>query len=326
MRYQLIERRLKNIIKECIDALIIENRVVTFGGTTYPDNGWCVILSGGPGSGKGYVSAKQLPIDGKIINVDKFKEMYVKMSNGVINGEDYDSRNPEHVSFVHYAVKDKKWKEKYKDNIFNSDAHNSELLPNIIFDMTGDKPEESVVSIVKDAKDLGYNTMLVWVVSSRSESIIRNLQRPRRVSDEVLHTIHNNLLRQMPPFLDSPASVKYLDDAWIIFGSTDDVTRPNFSDEEAKDVAIHLKKTSSGFKMEDNVKERLDTILGVPETNPENPEVYVPSDDVLRDFGERYRQNVTKPNFSDFTSPRTREKTGIRIRRNGLPKNFIRRK
>lgn len=326
MRYQLIERRLKDIIRECIDALIIENRVITFGGTTYPDKGWCVILSGGPGSGKGFVSAMQLPINGKIINVDKFKELYVKMNGGVINGEEYDSRNPELVSFVHDEIKKKDWKNKYKNNFFNADAHDSDLLPNIIFDMTGDNPGESVVTIVKQAKELGYSTMLVWVVSSRSESIIRNLQRPRRVSDEVLHNIHNSLMTQMPPFLDSPASVEYLDDAWMIFGSTDDIRNPHFTDEEAKDVAIHLKKTSDGFKMEDSVRERLNTILGEYEPNPKNPEVYVPSDEILKNFGERYRKNVTMPNFSDFTSPRVKEKAGIRIRREGLPKNFIRKR
>lgn len=322
MRFCLSELRLNRIISECINRVINENRVVTFNGRTYPHNGWCVILSGGPGSGKGFVNNFQLPIDGKTINVDDFKEMFVKMNGNKINGEDYDSRNPEHVSYVHSKVKEKDWKGKWTNSLMNPETHSPDRLPNIIFDMTGKKPNKNVINIVKQAKSVGYNTMLVWVVSNRCESMIRNLQRKRRVKDVILHDIHNSLAREMPPFLNSPQSVEFLDDAWLVFGSTEDLHQPEFTEEEKKSVSVRLTKGSDGFKMDDATHERLMRYLGKIETNPEDPEVYISSDEILDRYGERVNRRMTKPNWSDLTSPKSKEVNGLRINRTEIPDNF----
>ena len=187
--------------------LLSENRVVTFNGRTYPRNGWCVVLSGGSGSGKGFVVNNGLPIDGKVIDVDKYKEFFVKMNNNRVEGDNgeeiYDPQNPEHVSYVHQQVKQRGWKEKRRAEILNPKTHRGDMLPNIIFDITGKNPNESVIEIVEESKKVGYNNILVWVVSNRSESIIRNVQRPRRVADEHLHKIHNDLMISMLPFLNN---------------------------------------------------------------------------------------------------------------------------
>ena len=45
--------RLKQIIKECIHEIINEDKVVKFNNKVYPNFGWCVIMAGGGGSGKG---------------------------------------------------------------------------------------------------------------------------------------------------------------------------------------------------------------------------------------------------------------------------------
>ena len=60
-----------------MQCLLDENKVIAFSGDkVYPRFGWCVILSGGTGSGKGFVINKQLPIDGKVMNVDHYNKLY----------------------------------------------------------------------------------------------------------------------------------------------------------------------------------------------------------------------------------------------------------
>lgn len=120
---------IRQLVNECISRLkedykLTENRVVTFGRKTYPQFGWCVFLSGGSGVGKGYTLNNLIPINGKVINVDHWKKTFAKMNN-----IDYDSHDTEQVSQLHKAVADKGYKEKYINNLFNPQAHNSKDRP-----------------------------------------------------------------------------------------------------------------------------------------------------------------------------------------------------
>ena len=325
-RNRLNENILKRIIDESIRRVINENRVVVFNGITYPKNGWCIILSGGSGSGKGYVLARQLPIDGKVIDVDKYKEYFVKMNGGYINGEKFDWSNEDHVSFAHFAVKNKHWKDKAKKNFFLSQSNNKERLQNIIFDITGSEPNKDVTKIALEAKGCGYNTMLVWVVSNRSEAIIRNLERKRTVKNVILHGLHNDIMLKMPPYLKSAQSTECIDDAWIIFSSTEDIRRPKLSDEEQKNAAIRLKRTNSGFQIDEQTMEKLVRYFGEVEANPLEPETYMANNDVLGKFAERVPKKITTPNWSDLSKPRTKIRYANRINRDKLPSKDLLRK
>ena len=316
---RLTENRLRLIISECVKRVINENRIVTFNGRTYPNNGWCVILSGGSGSGKGYVIANQLPIDGKVIDVDEFKDYLIRMNGGYINGERYNPRDAEHVKMAHFLVKQKQWKEKVRNNVLNPETHHIERLPNVIFDISGSEPDKDVVTIAEQAKECGYNTMLVWVVSNRSEAIIRNLQRNRCVKDDILHYIHNSIAINMPQFLKSSTSSDCIDDAWIIFSSTENITQPEFTDEEKKNLAVRLNRTDNGFKTDNDTINRLYRYLGEIETDVENPKVYMRSDVVMDRFGEKTANKVIKPNWSDLSKPKAVEYSGYRINRSKLP-------
>lgn len=53
---------------------LVEDKVVKFGGQTFPKFGWCVILMGGGGSGKGTAFNSLIPIEGAYLNVDNLKE------------------------------------------------------------------------------------------------------------------------------------------------------------------------------------------------------------------------------------------------------------
>lgn len=278
---------IRKLINECISVLkeqncvVSENRVVTFGNKTYPNFGWCVFLGGSGGSGKGFALGKLIPINGKVINVDNWKKFYAKM-----NGMDYDSHNPEQVNQIHQAISSKKWKSKYTDNIFNSDVHtNKDRLPNVIFDMTAKNPYHDVLGLAEEAQDLGYKTMLIWVVATRHEAMIRNLQRDRRIPDRILHDTYNQLMDNMPKFLQGSYAGECLDDAWIIFSSAPNIDRSDLQGEETKTVAVQLQRGQRGFVIDKDTMQRLIQYLGEKEVNPDKPQTYLSSQEVADKYG-----------------------------------------
>ena len=257
-----------------------ENRVVTFNGTTYPNFGWCVIFAGAGASGKGFVRRNLLPIDGKVINVDDFKPYFAKM-----RGIDYDPTNPEHTNFVHAGVKNARWKEKVTANVLDPNTHSPERLPNLIFDMTGRDPNNTVVDVAADAREAGYKVMLVWVIANRHEALLRNLQRDRRVPDKVLHTAHNSLATEMPQFLKGDYAGRYLDDAWLVFNSTEGIERSDLEGNEKKTAAVRLERSGNSFVFPSDVEARLQRYLVQVETSPSNPETYLSSDEIAGRYG-----------------------------------------
>ena len=283
---------IKKLVNKCISVLkerhyiIQENRLVTFGKKVYPNNGWCIFLGGGSGSGKGQTLKNQLPINGKVINVDHWKDYYAKMHN-----MDYDSHNPEQVNAVHQAISQRNWKGKVKDNLFNPKTHqNKSNLPNIIFDMTAKHPYDDIFDTAEEAQELGYKTMLVWVVATRSESILRNLHRDRRVPDKILHDTYNSLMREMPKFLQSMYATECLDDAWIVFSSYTDISRSDLQGNETHTAAVQLKPTSNGFFIDKNTMERLTHYLGKEEATPDNPSTFLSSDEVAAKYGTKNQE------------------------------------
>lgn len=71
------DERIKEIIRESIHSVLLnENKTVTFGGVASPPYGWAVIMCGGPGVGKTTILREKLPIHGKVVSTDYFKEAY----------------------------------------------------------------------------------------------------------------------------------------------------------------------------------------------------------------------------------------------------------
>lgn len=281
--------KINRLLNECISVLrekgyiVQEDKYVTFGKQSYPDYGWCIILGGSGGSGKGYILKHQLLINGKVINVDHWKEKYAEM-----HGIDYDSHNPEQVNAIHQAISQKNWKGKIRSNLFNPEAHpTKDSLPNIIFDMTAKHPYDDVFDLAEEAQEVGYKTMLVWVVATRSESILRNLHRDRRVPDKILHDTYNSLMREMPKFLQSMYATECLDDAWIVFSSYTDISRSDLQGDETHTAAVQLKPTSNGFFIDKNTMERLTHYLGKEEATPDNPSTFLSSDEVAAKYGTK---------------------------------------
>ena len=262
----------KEYLKEETET-IDEASVVTFDRKTFPKDGWCVILAGGPGSGKGYQQNQSIMIDAKVFDVDKLKSMYVKAAKaGKINDtKEYDFKKPEDVAALHQIVSDKKYDKKIKKNFFDKD----EKLPNVIFDVTGKNVAE-LKQYCERVKKKGYKTSLVWVVTNRDVALVQNLTRPRVVPQNIFHKIHNAILANLPDFIKNEAATCF-DECWILFGTTKKLPR-NMTPEEAKELhdnrAFKLTKKGDGFEISGDLEKRLYDILGEMEENPDEPVKY----------------------------------------------------
>lgn len=249
-----------------------EDRMIKFNGQLSPKFGWCVIMSGGAGSGKGYVQKQIMDFDAKVLDVDELKKLYVKAiqsdkttlgRNPNITKRDYNFKNPEDVEKLHYATR--KYGDEERELVFSGvTANDLRRLTNITFDITGKKPIETI-DICERMKKLGYKICYVWVLTNRQEAMVRNLMRDRVVPDNIFHDIHNAVNDAVPKFLQSPDAT-LIDEAWLVFSS---LGHAGGDSDELKKLAatraIKLDKTSSGFKISNKLMHRIISTLGDPE-------------------------------------------------------------
>lgn len=262
---------------------ILENRMVSFGnGQIYPSYGWAVVMLGGPGSGKGYFRKNKLPIEAKVIDVDELKQKFVKLGldKEVLNGETYDSSNPKHVSAIHMAVKQHGWKNKIL-NMFFGDVKKNGQLDNILFDITGSDPEESVKDkILAIVKAMGYKTSIIWVITRREEAMLRNLQRSRSVSDNILHGIHQDLSIELPKFLQSADTAKYIDNLWLYFSSPTTIKKDRNTEEEDIKNLMRIPKIDGKYTFDANIKNKLKHYISAASQDD-----YISSSELKHKFG-----------------------------------------
>lgn len=277
-----------------------EGTVVTFGGESYPTNGWAVCLAGGPGSGKGFASKKYFMLDFKSFDVDELKSKFnkaIKNPNSAFtkytDRTDYDFSNPDDVSALHGIVKKNKWNDKQQQIFFNNA---SKELPNVLFDVTGDDVNK-LIKYARMTKELGYRTSLVWVVTNREEAMIRNVLRDRSVSDTILHSKHNAINSNLYKFITSDAG-KYFDECWIVFGSN---AHAGGTEDEAKWLDAHrtiqLKRVGNKFIPTNREASRIFMTLGGAEPNPSNPQKYINQQSV--------KNKVTARGITSRTAPTT---------------------
>lgn len=281
-------------ILEYLGDILDEDRVVKFDGKVYPKEGWCVILAGGPGSGKSYSAETSLPINGKITDVDSFKSTYIKMQKAgykerdtEAHGEDgiYDMGSAEDVSKMHGIIKKAGWKNKERNAFFG--YRSGMRLENIIFDMTC-KEARDIEEVLDMTKPLGYKVAVVWCACNRSEAIRRNLMRPRVVGESIFHTIHNQVNEFIPSYLDHGDRADEIDAAWILFTSSNHIGE--MSDVERKDRCSELLKSGSSFNLSP-IRNKLEDVLGPEEPNPGNPSTYTSFKTILDEFKKNDLKN-----------------------------------
>lgn len=269
------------------DIPIDEAKMVTPQGRMYPKKNIAVVLSGGAGSGKSYLLKHNVAVEGKVINVDDLKDMWVKaIKKGKLKDPsgriDYNFKNPKDVSDLHQTIKDKNFKEKQEDAFFGSYENGDR--PNVIYDITGDSADK-LKNTGKMLKDLGYHVVLVWVVTNRQVALMRNMCRSRVVSQEVFHSTHNGVLKNVLPFLKS-AGAQFYNEAWVVFSSADSLKELTPEQQKAFDdyKTVKLTKNGSKFEVPVELEERILTTLGPEETDPANSKVYKSYQDIEADL------------------------------------------
>jgi predicted kinase len=274
IEYTNIQRR-EGLKKLDESVMINEGAAVTFGKQAYPREGWAVIMAGGAGSGKGTVIKKQLLIDAKVLDVDHLKELYAMVSKAK-GGRAFDFKNTDDVSDLHATIDAKGWKDTTRDLFFAANG----TLQNVIFDTTG-KSAQSLENMTRQAKQIGYNVSLVWVVTNREVAMLRNLLRDRVVGEFHFHDIHNKVKETIFPFLRSGMS-KNVDEAWVVFSGTEKVEYADMPQtvRDMKDSVLKLQKSGDAFDIPQALEDKVMSFLGKSEPAPNAPRNYVGYDDV----------------------------------------------
>lgn len=233
---------------------ILEKQSINFG-SAKSNYGQCIILAGGPGSGKGYVKDHRILADFKSIDVDKLKEMYIKLQEkGKIDDpKKYSLSNSDDVGELHMKVKQHGWKNKQREH-FWKDHQSGAHLPNIVWDMVSDDIKD-IEEILKYAKPIGYNVTLVWVCCNMDTAREGNQKRDRHVKDNVIVKGHKGAYKTMMDLFDNkyPEVNKAIDAAWIAFSAG---WGRMLKKEFEKDPVIKIKKDDKGnwdFKQKSTV-------------------------------------------------------------------------
>lgn len=206
---------------------ILERKSITFD-SAKANYGQCIILAGGAGSGKSFIQNKIL-CDYSVVDVDKFKETYLKMvEKGIIKDDTkYDLANPEDVSKLHSKVKQHGWKNAQRQGFWSArkiiddvKAGKSTNLPNIIWDMVCGEVSD-IENVVKMAKPMGYTVTIIWVVCNKDTAKIANQIRDRHVSDNIIEQTHNGAYEVMDGLYSGkyPELEAMIDKMWLGFSA-----------------------------------------------------------------------------------------------------------
>lgn len=228
-----------------IRIFILEKKAVNFG-SAKSNYGQCVILAGGPGSGKGFIKDNKILGTFKSVDVDEMKNMYIKLQKaGKIDDKyDYDLSKAEDTFKLHAAVKDHGWKGKQRKLFWDQRNTDTKNLPNILWDMVSDDPED-VLEVIKYAKPCGYNITLVWVCCNVETAKQGNQHRQRRVPEKVLEAGHKGAYKCVTEILSNkyPIITEGIDMAWIAFSAG---YKRMLSDKFKKDEVLKVKKDEEG--------------------------------------------------------------------------------
>lgn len=259
---------------------LYENKMVTPGNTAYPDFGWCIIMAGGPGSGKGYNIDNKLLVQGKHFDVDKFKTLFVRLQEKITGQKQYDLNKSEDTARLHGKLKEKGFKNKEREYFFNS-LDNQERLPNIIFDITAKDPADiqEIVNFIQKNKTY-YKVALVWVAINRSVAIYNNFnpKRGRIVPEDIFHDIHNSVNGNMLNLITTYRDYK-IDEFWCIKNSTNSILEMKYNDKDIPtgipiNNVLNISNATSGDIAE------IKALIGLFEPNPKKPVIYMSFEEI----------------------------------------------
>lgn len=211
-------------ILELDEQLLDEDKMVKYDGEISPKFGWCVILLGGPGSGKGYSRNHYMNIDAKVVDVDELKNpttmkklgLWSAIEKQFPNEEDRDVDNDTFTSAAHNLTKPYASKAKKQALDMGKHAH-PDRLPNILFDITGDSLRK-INKIIAEVKPLGYKVALVAVLSEIEDAVTNNFSRKRTVKRDIFIEKHEKVLLTLSEIFNTDLD-KRVDEMWLIDAS-----------------------------------------------------------------------------------------------------------
>lgn len=169
--------------------------------------GQVVFFAGGAGSGKGFAISNFIDKSKfKVWDVDELKLKLVKLPSLVKKYPELPNlklSNPADVSRLHAICDAERIPEK-ELNMWIGNFHDSDTLPNLLFDMTlkSTKTVDWVIPMLLKAGYKPQNIHLTWVLTNFKIALVNNRQRTRRVSDLVMLQTHTGAALTMKNFLD----------------------------------------------------------------------------------------------------------------------------
>lgn len=272
---------------------LYENKYVTPGNEADPKFGWCIIMAGGPGCGKGWCIDNKLLIQGKHFDVDKFKQMYVKLQNSAADSaKKLDLNNPEDTKNLHALIKGKNWKEKERQYMMDA-ASVQERLPNIIFDITSKNTGDiqAIVDFIRDNDKL-YKVALVWVATNRSVAMYNNFnpKRGRVVPESIFHEVHNSVNATMLNLITTYRTYG-IDEFWCIKNSTNSIESMKF-DKNDKPTGVPANNVINISNASAGDIEEIKSTIGLYEPSPSNPINYMSFEELQKIKREDQRNFV----------------------------------
>ena len=231
---------------------LIEKLILFSHGKKY---GQIVIMCGGAGSGKGYAVNNFIETDKfKQINVDQWKKEFLllaKLKNKYPEIKNLSLSNKNDVKFLHQFIKKLGIKGKVFSLLFGI-PKNPEVLPNILFDITG-KNVKDIISISDMAKKAGYkieNIHILYILTQWKMAYKRNLNRSRIVASSIFLCTHRGATATFQKILKGSLN-NYVDGAINIVLNNPEETDFYTGTKIVKDFSyINIKKEGKPIKQD----------------------------------------------------------------------------
>lgn len=252
--------------------ILNEDRVVKFNGKIDPLFGWCIIVVGGPGSGKSKAFKEKILIQSKKYDPDELKifrkhdsdfdgEYYLLKSGQKFRPAQmgieppYDLSNKKVTAALHEITRP--IRNSIKNHMLSDSGHDSNRLPNISFDITGSDVED-ITSIVYTAKNIGYKIAIVWVITELSVAFDRRVNKAkRRMEPEVVVEKHRGVHDTLNSLLANGV-VEQVNDFWILL---DTISIRNIEGQNYEDIL-----SQEVFKSNDKEIVRVSNVFRVGST------------------------------------------------------------
>ena len=208
-------------LKSYINEEELNEVLITFGNR--PNFGQVVLLAGGAGSGKGFMTKKLLGIDAKWFDVDEIKGKIIHPGTPKLNKKILDLygvdvtkmnlRNPDEVALLHKINDEMGISKKVQKQFFDNLPKRADKLPNVVFDTTM-KSIKKIRDITEVVMAAGYrkeNIHIVWIMNDAEMARKQNKATPRVVPEDILMDTHVGVAETMQKLMRGQEFQQYID-------------------------------------------------------------------------------------------------------------------